>query len=70
MAGRKRHSADHWLHHRVAALNLRRLITIGLTHTGTTWATSPNNTRGESRGPEQPMPRSTWRGDLRVDPRV
>ena len=29
---------DHWLHHRSAALNLRRLITLGLTHTGTTWA--------------------------------
>jgi len=29
---------DHWLHHRAAALNLRRLITIGVTHTGTTWA--------------------------------
>jgi hypothetical protein len=29
---------DHWLHHRAAALNLRRLITIGLTHTGATWA--------------------------------
>ncbi|MCV7214868.1 IS1182 family transposase [Mycobacterium crocinum] len=29
---------DHWLHHRSAALNLRRLITMGLTHTGTTWA--------------------------------
>lgn len=29
---------DHWLHHRDAALNLRRLITMGLTHTGTTWA--------------------------------
>ena len=27
---------DHWLHHRVAALNLWRLITMGLTHTGTT----------------------------------
>lgn len=26
---------DHWLHHRTAALNLRRLITTGLTHTGT-----------------------------------
>ena len=26
---------DHWLHHRTAALNLRRLITLGLTHTGT-----------------------------------
>jgi IS5 family transposase len=29
---------DHWLHHRTAALNLRRLITMGLAHTGTTWA--------------------------------
>jgi IS5 family transposase len=29
---------NHWLHHRVAALNLRRLITMGLNHTGTTWA--------------------------------
>jgi hypothetical protein len=29
---------NHWLHHRVAALNLRRLITLGLTHTGTSWA--------------------------------
>jgi IS5 family transposase len=29
---------DHWLHHRAAALNLRRLITMGLAHTGTTWA--------------------------------
>lgn len=29
---------DHWLHHRTAALNLRRLIAMGLTHTGTTWA--------------------------------
>ncbi|UQB93162.1 MULTISPECIES: IS1182 family transposase [Mycobacterium] len=29
---------DHWLHHRVAAINLRRLITLGLNHTGTNWA--------------------------------
>jgi IS5 family transposase len=29
---------DHWLHHRVAALNLRRLVTLGLDHTGTGWA--------------------------------
>ncbi|VBA59188.1 hypothetical protein LAUMK41_03353 [Mycobacterium attenuatum] len=28
---------DHWLHHRAAALNLRRLATMGITHTGTTW---------------------------------
>jgi hypothetical protein len=26
---------DRWLHHRAPALNLRRLITLGLTHTGT-----------------------------------
>jgi IS5 family transposase len=29
---------DHWLHHRAAAINLRRLISMGLGHTGTTWA--------------------------------
>lgn len=29
---------DHWLHHRAAALNLRRLLNMGLTHTGYTWA--------------------------------
>ncbi len=29
---------DHWLHHRAAALNLRRLITLGLTHDDTAWA--------------------------------
>jgi IS5 family transposase len=29
---------DHWLHHRAAALNLRRMITLGLDHNGTTWA--------------------------------
>lgn len=29
---------DHWLHHRTAALNLRRLITMGLTHTAGSWA--------------------------------
>jgi transposase len=29
---------DHWLHHRTAAINLRRLITLGLDHNGTTWA--------------------------------
>jgi hypothetical protein len=28
---------DSWLHHRVAALNLRRLITLGLDHTDTNW---------------------------------
>ncbi len=26
---------DHWLHHRAAALNLRRLLTLGLTRNGT-----------------------------------
>jgi hypothetical protein len=29
---------DHWQHHRVAAINLRRLITMGLGYTGTNWA--------------------------------
>jgi len=29
---------DLWLHHRVAALNLRRLLTLGLHHTIGTWA--------------------------------
>ena len=29
---------DAWLHHRVAALNLRRMITLGLTHHNGTWA--------------------------------
>lgn len=29
---------NRWLHHRAAALNLRRLINLGLTNTGTTWA--------------------------------
>jgi IS5 family transposase len=29
---------DQWLHHRAAAINLRRLITLGLDHNGTTWA--------------------------------
>ena len=32
---------DLWLHHRVAALNLRRLLTLGLTRTGTTWTMTP-----------------------------
>jgi hypothetical protein len=31
---------DHWLHHRAAALNLRRLITLGLVHDGAAWALS------------------------------
>lgn len=29
---------DLWLHHRVAGLNLRRLLNLGLTHTGQGWA--------------------------------
>jgi hypothetical protein len=29
---------DQWLHHRVAGLNLRRLLTLGLTRTGGAWA--------------------------------
>jgi IS5 family transposase len=31
---------DHWLHHRAAAINLRRLVTLGLAHTGTAWTLS------------------------------
>jgi IS5 family transposase len=29
---------DHWLHHRAAALNLRRLVNLGLQHNSTAWA--------------------------------
>ncbi|WP_184946610.1 transposase, partial [Planomonospora venezuelensis] len=32
---------DHWLHHRVAALNLRRLVNLGLTHTDNIWVLVP-----------------------------
>ena len=32
---------DTWLHNRAAALNLRRLINLGLTHTGNTWTLIP-----------------------------
>ena len=31
---------DHWLHHRAAAINLRRLITLGLDHDTAGWALS------------------------------
>lgn len=32
---------DTWLHTRAVALNLRRLINLGLTHTDHTWALTP-----------------------------
>ncbi|WP_370740839.1 hypothetical protein [Streptomyces sp. Ncost-T10-10d] len=32
---------DTWLHTRAAALNLRRLINLGLTRTGSTWTINP-----------------------------
>jgi hypothetical protein len=32
---------NQWLHHRVAALNLRRLLTLGLTRTAGTWVIAP-----------------------------
>jgi hypothetical protein len=32
---------DLWLHHRAAALNLRRLLTLGLTRSGGTWLVAP-----------------------------
>ncbi|WP_237105414.1 transposase [Nonomuraea sp. MG754425] len=35
------HANDRWLHHRAAALNLRRLINLGLTHTSGTWTLQP-----------------------------
>ncbi|RBQ14490.1 IS1182 family transposase [Spongiactinospora rosea] len=35
------HANDRWLHHRAAALNLRRLINLGLTHINGIWALVP-----------------------------
>ena len=35
---------DTWLHTRAAALNLRRLINLGLTHTHGTWQLAPATT--------------------------
>jgi hypothetical protein len=32
---------DAWLHLRVAAINLRRLLTLGLTRTDGTWILAP-----------------------------
>jgi hypothetical protein len=32
---------DLWLHHRVAALNLRRLLALGLSRSGGSWAVAP-----------------------------
>jgi hypothetical protein len=32
---------DLWLHHRVAGLNLRRLLALGLTRTDRTWSLAP-----------------------------
>jgi len=32
---------DAWLHHRVAAINLRRLLVLGLTHHDGAWALIP-----------------------------
>jgi hypothetical protein len=32
---------DLWLHHRAAALNLRRLLALGLTSNGISWALTP-----------------------------
>jgi hypothetical protein len=29
---------NHWLHHRAAAINLRRLLALGLTHHSGSWA--------------------------------
>ncbi len=35
---------DAWLHARAAALKLRQLINLGLTHTGRTWRLTPAST--------------------------
>ena len=35
---RRRPRTTHWLHHRAAALNLRRLLTLGLTNRNGAWA--------------------------------
>jgi hypothetical protein len=32
---------DLWLHHRVAGLNLRRLLALGLTRSGGSWVLAP-----------------------------
>jgi hypothetical protein len=32
---------DLWLHHRVAGLNLRRLLALGLARSGGTWTLAP-----------------------------
>jgi hypothetical protein len=32
---------DSWLHHRAAALNLRRLTVLGLTYNGSSWTLTP-----------------------------
>ena len=43
---------DHWLHHRAAALNLGRLIKLGLLHHGTAWALADTaDIRAESTWP-------------------
>jgi Transposase DDE domain len=39
---------DHWLHHRAAALNLRRLTNLGLVFKGTTWAASGPDPRADA----------------------
>ena len=45
---------DLWLHHRVAALNLRRLLALGLTRRGGSWVLPPLPGGGLGR----PRPRS------------
>ncbi|MFG2381630.1 transposase, partial [Streptomyces avermitilis] len=37
-------SNNTWLHTRAAALNLRRMINLGLTHTSGTWTLAPTGT--------------------------
>jgi hypothetical protein len=49
-----------WLHTRAAALNLRRLINLGLTHPGGTWTISPTTVWTEE--PPGPLPDSPSEG--------
>src|SRR5277367_5138766 len=55
---------NHWLHHRAAALNLRRMITMGLTHTGYRLGNRLTPARSRPCPSRQPVPPSIRRGDL------
>jgi len=50
---------DLWLHHRAAALNLRRLLTLGLTRSGGSWALSLAPTSSVAPPKDVPAARSS-----------